>query len=77
MTQQQQHKQIRKNAQIIEKLSGKKKYANYVDGDVKNNMKGTLIGGVVGVLIAVATRRNLLVGGIIGLIGGRFLFKLD
>ena len=36
---QQQQKQIRKNAQIIEKLSGKKKYANYVDSDVKNNFK--------------------------------------
>lgn len=73
----QQKKQIRKNAQIIQKLSGKKKYANYVDAEVKNNFKGALIGGVVGVLIAVATRRNIMVGGIIGLIGGRFLFKMD
>ena len=74
---QQQKKQFRKNAQIIEKLSGKKKYANYVDSDVKNNFKGALIGGVVGVLIAVAVRRNIMVGGIIGLIGGRFLFKMN
>ena len=74
---QQQQKQIRKNAQIIEKLSGNKKYANYVDSDVKNNFKGALIGGVVGVLIAVAVRKNIMVGGIIGLIGGRFLFKMN
>ena len=74
---QQEQKQIRKNAQLIEKLSGKKKYANYVDSDVKNNFKGALIGGVVGVLIAVAVRRNIMVGGIIGLIGGRFLFKMN
>jgi hypothetical protein len=73
----QQKKQIRINAQIIEKLSGKKKYANYVDSDVKNNFKGALIGGVVGVLIAVAVRKNIMVGGIIGLIGGRFLFKMN
>jgi hypothetical protein len=73
----QQKKQIRINAQIIEKLSGKKKYANYVDSDVRNNFKGALIGGVVGVLIAVAVRRNIMVGGIIGLIGGRFLFKMN
>lgn len=74
---QQEQKQIRKNAQLIEKLSGKKKYANYVDSDVKNNFKGALIGGVVGVLIAVAVRRNIMVGGIIGLIGGRLLFKMN
>lgn len=74
---QEQKKQFRKNAQIIEKLSGKKKYANYVDSDVKNKFKGALIGGIVGVLIAVAVRRNIMVGGIIGLIGGRFLFKMD
>ena len=74
---QQEQKQIRKNAQLIENLSGKKKYANYVDSEVKNNFKGALIGGVVGVLIAVAVRRNIMVGGIIGLIGGRLLFKMN
>jgi len=45
--------------------------------DAKSNMKGALIGGGVGVLIAVATKRNLMVGGIVGLILGRFIFKVD
>jgi len=48
-----------------------------VTSDAKSNMKGALIGGGVGVLIAISTKRNIMVGGIMGLILGRFIFKVD
>jgi len=71
-----QRKQIRKNAHLIHKI-GKRRYSNMVTSDAKSNMKGALIGGGVGVLIAIATKRNIMVGGIMGLILGRFIFKVD
>jgi hypothetical protein len=70
-----QRRQIRHNAKLIRTI-GKRRYSNMSD-DAKSNMKGALIGGGVGVLIAVATKRNLMVGGIVGLILGRFIFKVD
>jgi len=72
----QQKKEIRKNAMLIKHI-GKKKHLSFNGSDAHSNMKGALIGGGVGVLIAVATKRNLIVGGILGLILGRFIFKID
>ena len=43
---------------------------------MENNLKSALIGGGVGVLIAIATRRNLVLYGISGLIVGRFLLNI-
>jgi len=48
-----------------------------ISSDAQSTMKGALIGGGVGVLIAIATKKNLMVGGILGLILGRFIFKVD
>jgi hypothetical protein len=69
--------QLRKNARLINKLTKRRKYANMVSSDAETNMKGALIGGGVGVLIAIATKQNLVIGGILGLIVGRFIFKVD
>jgi hypothetical protein len=46
-----------------------------VKSKMEDNIKGALIGGGIGVLIGIATRKNLIVSGVIGLILGRFIFK--
>jgi hypothetical protein len=46
-----------------------------VKSKMEDNIKGALIGGGIGLLIGIATRKNLIVSGIIGLILGRFIFK--
>ena len=70
-----QRNQIKRNAYLIRTI-GKRRYSN-MTSDTTASMKGAVIGGGVGVLIAIATKRNLMVGGIIGLVLGRFLFKVD
>ena len=70
-----QRKQIKRNAHLIRTI-GKRRYSN-MTSDAKSSMKGAILGGGVGVLIAIATKRNLMVGGIIGLVLGRFIFKVD
>jgi len=72
----QQRIQVRENAKLIRKI-GKRRYSNMISSDAQSTMKGALIGGGVGVLIAIATKKNLMVGGILGLILGRFIFKVD
>jgi hypothetical protein len=72
----QQRNQVRQNAKLIRKI-GKRRYSNMISSDAQSTMKGALIGGGVGVLIAIATKKNLMVGGILGLILGRFIFKVD
>lgn len=49
---------------------------NNVKENMENNLKSALIGGGVGVLIAIATRQNLVLYGIGGLIIGRFLLNI-
>jgi hypothetical protein len=71
-----QRNQVTQNAKLIRKI-GKRRYSNMISSDAKSTMKGALIGGGVGVLIAIATKKNLMVGGILGLILGRFIFKVD
>lgn len=71
-----QRNQVRQNAKLIRKI-GKRRYSNMISSDTKSTMKGALIGGGIGVLIAIATKKNLMVGGILGLILGRFIFKVD
>lgn len=71
-----QRKQIRRNAKLLQTIK-RRRYSNLVSSDAKNTMKGALIGGAVGVLIAVATKKNIMVGGILGLIVGRLTFNVD
>jgi hypothetical protein len=44
---------------------------------MQDNVKGAIIGGGIGVLIGIATRKSLVVSGIIGLVLGRFIFKAN
>tara|TARA_R110000868_G_scaffold103136_2_gene284104 strand:- start:97 stop:324 length:228 start_codon:yes stop_codon:yes gene_type:complete len=48
-----------------------------VSTKMQDNVKGAIIGGGIGVLIGIATRKSLVVSGIIGLVLGRFIFKTN
>jgi hypothetical protein len=65
---------ITKNAQTINSL-GADSIVTEVKTKMEDNVKGALIGGGIGLLIGIATRKNLIVSGIAGLILGRFIFK--
>jgi hypothetical protein len=65
---------ITENAQRINSL-GADSIVTEVRTKMEDNIKGALIGGGIGLLIGIATRKNLIVSGIIGLVLGRFIFK--
>jgi uncharacterized protein YqgC (DUF456 family) len=67
---------LTENAQKINSL-GADSIVNEVKTKMEDNVKGALIGGGIGLIIGVATRKNLIVSGIIGLILGRFIFKAN
>lgn len=65
---------LTENAQKINSL-GADSIVTEVRTKMEDNVKGALIGGGIGLLIGIATRKNLIVSGIIGLVLGRFIFK--
>ena len=65
---------ITQNAQRIDSL-GADSIVKEVTTKMEDNVKGALIGGGIGLLIGIATRNNLIVSSILGLILGRFIFK--
>lgn len=71
-----QRKQLRMNAKIIQNVR-QRRYSNMVSSEARSTMKGALIGGGVGVLIALAMKKNLMVGAILGLIVGRLTFNVN
>jgi len=70
-----EYKKITDNSQFINAVGNGELNTN-VKESMENNLKSALIGGGVGVLIAIATRRNLILYGIGGLIVGRFLLNI-
>lgn len=68
-------KKIKENAQFINMVASSDLETN-VKKEMDENIKGALIGGGVGVLIAIASQKNLFLYGIVGLIVGRILFKI-
>jgi len=70
-----EYKQITENATFINAI-GNKDLSRSAKGDMEDNLKSALIGGGVGVLIGIATKRNLIVFGLGGLVIGRFLLKI-
>lgn len=64
------------NAQKINSL-GADSIVTEVKTKMEDNVKGALIGGGIGLIIGIATRKNLIVSGIVGLILGRFIFKAN
>ena len=70
-----EYKQLKENATFINKI-GNKNLTESTKEDMEDNLKGALIGGGVGLLIGIATKRNLLVFSLGGLVIGRFLLKI-
>jgi len=67
---------LKRNAQKINSL-GADSIVSEVKTKMEDNVKGALIGGGIGLIIGIATRKNLIVSGIIGLVLGRFIFKAN
>jgi hypothetical protein len=65
---------ISRNAQRINSL-GAESIVSEVKTKMEDNTKGALLGGGIGLLIGIATRKNLIVSGLVGIILGRFIFK--
>ena len=61
--------EIKKQASIINDIANNK-YAEKLKQNAKNNTKNALIGGAVGVVLALASRNNVYLGGIIGFVIG-------
>ena len=67
---------LRKNARKINSL-GADSIVTEVKTKMEDNVRGALIGGGIGLIIGIATRKNRIVSGIIGLVLGRFIFKAN
>lgn len=65
---------ISKNLQTINDI-GEKGLAKKVKRKWEKNIKGAIAGGVVGLLIGIATRKNPIVFGVMGLILGRIIIN--
>tara|TARA_R110002153_G_scaffold240474_8_gene395115 strand:+ start:633 stop:863 length:231 start_codon:yes stop_codon:yes gene_type:complete len=71
-----ERKTIKKSVQTIKDI-GDKNLATKVKKNWKNNIKGAIVGGGLGVLGAIATRKNPVILGVLGLILGRIIFKFN
>ena len=71
-----ERKKIAKDLQNIKDI-GEKNLAKKLRKNWKNNIKGAIVGGGLGVIIAIATRKSPVVLGVIGLILGRIVFKYN
>lgn len=72
----QEHNTLTNNAQKMSSF-GADSIVSEVSTKMQDNVKGAIIGGGIGVLIGIATRKSLVVSGIIGLVLGRFIFKTN
>jgi hypothetical protein len=63
---------VSKNINTINKI-GNNNLGSSVKKRMENNIKGAILGGGLGIVIGIATRKNLIVSGIIGLIIGRLI----
>ena len=66
--------QYERDLSTIKKI-GKKQFGEELKNKTKDNMRGAIIGGGVGVILGLASRKNIYVFGIIGLIMGRILLS--
>ena len=71
----QERETISGNAQKINSL-GADSIVSEVKTKMEDNVKGALIGGGIGLIIGIATRKNLIVSGIIGLVLGLSLIHI-
>jgi proteasome assembly chaperone (PAC2) family protein len=64
---------IDKNVQFIKDVNHYS-FAENLKERAKQDIQGALIGGAVGVLIGIASRQNIYISGLIGLVAGKLLF---
>tara|TARA_Y100000389_G_C17447226_1_gene512365 strand:- start:1684 stop:1911 length:228 start_codon:yes stop_codon:yes gene_type:complete len=64
--------ELKENIGTINKIANKK-LGSSVKKKMENNIKGAMIGGAVGVVVGIATRKNLILSGLIGIIIGRLI----
>jgi len=70
----QEKKVISENLQTIKDIGGNG-LAKKVKKRWEKNIKGAVAGGVIGLIVGIATRKNPVVFGIIGLIVGRIVIN--
>jgi hypothetical protein len=70
----QEKKVISENLQTIKDIGGNG-LAKKVKKRWNKNIKGAIAGGVIGLIVGLATRKNPVVFGIIGLIVGRIVIN--
>jgi|TARA_R100000908_G_scaffold56102_1_gene31434 hypothetical protein len=63
---------IQANVSTINKI-GSNKLGSSVKKRMENNIKGAVMGGGIGIVLGIATRKNLVISGLIGLIIGRLV----
>ncbi len=63
---------IKNNVSTINKM-GSNKLGSSVKKRMENNIKGAVMGGGIGIVLGIATRKNLVISGLIGLIIGRLV----
>jgi len=71
-----ERKKVKKEVQTIKDI-GENNLATKVKKNWKNNIKGAIVGGGLGVVIAIATRKSPVVLGVVGLILGRIIFRYN
>ena len=64
--------ELKENIGTINKIANNK-LGSSVKKKMENNIKGAMIGGTVGVVVGIATRKNLILSGLIGIIIGRLI----
>jgi hypothetical protein len=71
-----ERKSVKGGVQTIRDI-GENNLAKKVKKNWKNNIKGAIVGGGLGVVVAIAMRKNPVILGVIGLILGRIIFKYN
>ena len=66
--------EIKKNYKTLQKIK-KGDYGKDLKANSKNNVRGALTGGAIGVVIGLFARKNIMITGLIGLIIGRLIIK--
>ena len=64
---------IKKNYETIQKI-GSNELGENAKRKAVDNFKGAILGGAIGIALGMATRKNLMISGLIGLVIGRLIF---
>jgi len=65
-------KVLEENITTINKIANND-LGSSVKKKMENNIKGAMLGGALGIVVGIATRKNLVISGLIGIIIGRLV----